>query len=62
MGFTCDRCGRVMNDRWEIEGLPGVGGNCVECGADLCAECAGKWSEYGECQKCDERNGMAKKG
>jgi hypothetical protein len=27
MSFTCDRCGRVMNDRWEIGGMPGVGGN-----------------------------------
>jgi hypothetical protein len=46
-----------MNDRWEIEGMPGFGGNCVECGDNLCAEFAGKWGEYGECQACDERDG-----
>jgi hypothetical protein len=41
-----------MNDLWEIEGMPGVGGNCGECGDNLCAECAGKWSEDGECEYC----------
>jgi hypothetical protein len=41
-----------MDDQWEIEGMPGVGGNCGECGDDLCAECAGKWSEDGECELC----------
>jgi hypothetical protein len=24
MGKTCDRCGRVMNNSWEIEGMPHV--------------------------------------
>jgi len=52
MGRICDRCGREMNDRWEIEGMPGQGGNCVECGDDLCAKCAGKWGEAGECELC----------
>jgi hypothetical protein len=41
-----------MNDRWEIGGMPGVGGNCGECGDNLCAECAGKWSEDGLCEYC----------
>jgi hypothetical protein len=41
-----------MNDRWEIEGMPGFGGNCTYCEEDLCAECAGSWDEDGECQKC----------
>jgi hypothetical protein len=42
-----------MNDRWEIEGMPGVGGNCCgDCGDNLCAECAGKWSEDGLCEYC----------
>ncbi|MDR2626725.1 MAG: hypothetical protein LBC40_01675 [Dysgonamonadaceae bacterium] len=54
MSFTCDRCDREMNDRWEIDGMPGVGGNCSKCGDDLCAECAGKWSEDedGLCEYC----------
>ena len=52
MSITCDRCGRIMNDRWEIEGMPGNGGNCVDCGDNLCAECAGKWSEDGCCEYC----------
>lgn len=57
MGTTCDRCGQVMNDRWEIEGMPGFGGNCAYCGDDLCAKCAGSWAEDGECQKCQNRPG-----
>jgi hypothetical protein len=39
-------------DDWEIEGMPGVGGNCTYCGDNLCAECAGEWDEDGECQRC----------
>jgi hypothetical protein len=42
----------MMNDRWEINGMPGVGGNCVECGDNLCAECAGAWSDDGSCKYC----------
>ncbi|MDR1218979.1 MAG: hypothetical protein LBK73_05145 [Treponema sp.] len=61
MSFACDRCGRVTDGRWEVEGAPGVGGCCACCGDDLCAECAGEWSEGGECQACDERNGIAGK-
>jgi hypothetical protein len=41
-----------MDDQWEIEGMPGAGGNCGECGDNLCAECAGKWSEDGLCGYC----------
>jgi hypothetical protein len=41
-----------MNDQWEIEGMPGVGGNCWECGDNLCAACAGGWSEDGLCAYC----------
>jgi hypothetical protein len=44
-----------MDDQWEIQGMPGVGGNCGECGDNLCAECAGKWSEDGECELCSMR-------
>jgi len=51
-GIVCDRCGRVMNTRWEIAGIPGDGGNCTECGDNLCAECGGKWGENGECEYC----------
>jgi hypothetical protein len=36
------------------EEMPGDGGNCGECGDNLCAECAGKWSEYGECDRCSK--------
>jgi len=52
MGIICDRCGREMNDLWEIEGMPGDGGNCTDCGDNLCAECGGKWGEDGECELC----------
>jgi hypothetical protein len=41
-----------MNDQWEIEGMSGVGGNCGGCGDNLCAECAGTWSEDGLCKYC----------
>jgi len=52
MAIICDCCGREMNDRWEIEGMPGDGGNCVDCGDNLCAKCGGKWGENGECEYC----------
>ena len=52
MSIICDRCGQEMNDRWKIEGMPGDGGNCAECGDNLCAECGGKWGENGECELC----------
>jgi hypothetical protein len=54
-GITCDRCGREMNGRWEIEGMPGVSGSCSYCGDNLCAECAGEWNEYGECRECQKK-------
>jgi hypothetical protein len=41
-----------MNDRWQIEGMPGYGGNCTDCGENLCAVCGGKWGEDGECELC----------
>jgi hypothetical protein len=48
-----------MNDRWEIEGMPGVGGNCTCCGDDLCAECAGDWNDDGdECMQCSKEEGI----
>jgi hypothetical protein len=52
MSIICDRCGREMNDMWRIDGMPGEGGNCPDCGDNLCAECGGKWGENGECQYC----------
>jgi hypothetical protein len=55
MGIICDRCGREMNDHWEIEGMPGAGGNCSSCGDDLCAECAGKWSDDGDVNSAQRR-------
>jgi hypothetical protein len=39
MSFACDRCGRVTDGRWEVEGTPGVGGCCACCGDD-CAPSA----------------------
>lgn len=52
MGITCDRCGREMNGRWEIEDMPGPGGCCGDgCGDNLCAEC-GAWNEEGLCEYC----------
>jgi len=52
MSITCDRCGREMNDQWEIEGMPGHGGNCGDgCGDNLCAEC-GSWNKEGLCKYC----------
>ena len=51
MSIKCDCCGREMDDRWKIEGMPGIGGNCGECGDDLCAEC-GSWNEEGLCRYC----------
>jgi hypothetical protein len=50
-----------MNDRWEIEGMPGFGGNCTYCGEDLCAECARSWDEDGECQKCQNTSKLYEK-
>jgi len=52
MSIICDRCGREMNDRWQIDGMPGDGGNCTDCGDNLCAACGGKWGENGECELC----------
>jgi hypothetical protein len=49
--IICDRCGREMRS-WEIVGIDGVGGHCTCCGDNLCAVCAGKWSEDGQCEKC----------
>ena len=52
MAIICDSCGREMNDQWEIEGMPGKGGNCAGCGDNLCAECGGNWSRGILCQYC----------
>jgi len=52
--MRCDRCGRKMNSYWEIDGEEGVGGNCTDCGENLCAKCAGGWSEDGRCKRCVE--------
>jgi hypothetical protein len=48
----CDRCGKIMNTRWMVEGVPGFGGNCARCGDDLCAKCAVKWTDNACCEKC----------
>jgi len=51
MGITCDRCGREMNDSWEIKGMPGTGGCCDHCSGNLCSECA-DWDAMGFCKYC----------
>ena len=34
----CDRCGKLAD-------FESGGGNCAECGDDLCLDCAGRWTE-----------------
>jgi len=49
MGITCDRCGKDISTE-----ICRTGGNCCKCGDNLCTECAGKWNEHGECEKCNQ--------
>jgi hypothetical protein len=44
-----------MNDRFQVEGMAGYGGNCSDCGDDLCAECGGGWNEEGKCLECAKK-------
>lgn len=41
----CDRCHRPIDpaSNW---------GNCLSCGDDLCADCAGGFDEHGQCKLC----------
>jgi hypothetical protein len=51
----CDRCGAMMNSYWvrhDAKAPLQFGGNCTGCGDDLCAECAGSFSDDGECEAC----------
>jgi hypothetical protein len=53
----CDRCGKDISAEFYD-----LGGNCAYCGDNLCAECAGEWSDYGECEKCQQSTGEKKDG
>ena len=48
-GLLCDRCGQPAR-------FDSAGGNCPECGDDLCIACAGHWHEEEEynglCDQC----------
>ena len=46
-GIKCDRCGKDITHEINDEG-----GNCNDCGDNLCADCAGEWDEWGHCGKC----------
>jgi len=50
--IKCDRCQAVMNDNWELPNTNRLGGNCEECGDDLCGNCSGGFSEDNLCAKC----------
>ena len=50
--MTCDRCGK---DIWD-DFRSGNGGNCTQCGDNLCAECAGSWDGDGLCKECQIKN------
>ena len=44
----CDRCGQLAD-------FLGEGGNCPECGDDLCITCAVAWhGDEGICDRCNE--------
>lgn len=55
--ITCDRCGKEITDEFYD-----LGGNCTECGDNLCKACAGEWDEDGCCQACQEKDKKMKKG
>jgi hypothetical protein len=54
--IKCDRCGKLAN-------FDGGGGNCQECGDDLCRQCAESWTEVVEdgeighcvCKRCRDK-------
>jgi len=49
--IKCDRCGQPADF------YDGNGGNCPQCGDDLCISCAGKWyGDDGICDKCYNEN------
>jgi hypothetical protein len=55
MDMFCDRCGKDISEEFYD-----LGGNCTYCGDNLCAECAGEWNDYGECEKCQQPAGDKK--
>ena len=49
--IKCDRCGQPADFAY------GKGGNCLECGDDLCISCAGNWhDDDGICDQCFNAN------
>lgn len=51
--ITCNCCGKKMNQKWELDDDPTkVGGNCTECGRNLCSECSGGFDDDGMCKYC----------
>lgn len=57
--ILCDRCGVAMDEGWiRLDGrVPGTpGGNCTECGDNLCPICAGGFDSEGRCKKCSTVN------
>jgi hypothetical protein len=50
----CERCGQILGENFEADGVRGVGGRCEICGEKLCAECA-DWRPdmvKGVCKEC----------
>lgn len=62
--YTCDRCGKIMDLDWYPVTVTtavntDAGGNCTDCGDDLCSDCSKGFDEDGRCRKC--RDGDLKK-
>lgn len=48
---SCDHCGKdITHEFYDL------GGNCTECGDDLCKDCAVSWDEDGRCKSCQEKD------
>lgn len=55
----CDRCGVGIYEDWTTAESPeSAGGNCTNCGEDLCPVCWGMAGpdEDGTCQRCQDGN------
>jgi hypothetical protein len=48
--IRCDRCKKDITKEFYD-----LGGNCTECGDDLCESCAGTWDEEGRCESCQKQ-------
>lgn len=53
--FHCDCCGAQITSAETGEWFVGAG-NCTDCGDDLCGKCAGGFDDYGNCQKCRDKD------